>query len=187
MRRILLLIAALVIAASPAKGAANWQEYVYPEDRFAIQFPSEPSLRTAPYETLITSGLSANVYSLEFENILFEATVVELDGLLENGASFVVEVAYDLQHLSNVDVISSDFPRIGFPTLPALAGQDGSVLFGLTTVVDTDDGRRIRSTSYVANGRFYKIDATVLPARGDTDQAVPSRFDQTLRFDVEGP
>ena len=180
MRHIFLLIAALVIAASPAEGAADWQEYVYPEDRFAIQFPSEPSLRTAPYETLITSGLSANVYSVEFENIVFEATVVDLDGLMENGANFVVEVAYDLQHLVDVDVISSDFPRIGF-------GQDATVLFGLTTVVDTDDGRRIRSTSYVANGRFYKIDAIVLPARGDKDQAVPSRFDQTLRFDVEGP
>ncbi len=59
--------------------------------------------------------------------------------------------------------------------------------FGLTTVVDTDDGRRIRSSAYVANGKFYKIDAIVLPARGDKDQAVPSRFDQTLRFDVEGP
>ena len=180
MRHLFLMIAAFVIAASPAKSAADWQEYVYPEDRFGIQFPAEPSLRTAPYETLVTSGLSANVYSVEFENILFEATVVDLDGLIENGANLVVEVAYDLQHLADFDVISSDFPRIGF-------SRNAPVIFGLTTVVDTDDGRRIRSTAYVANGRFYKIDAIVLPARRDTDQAVPSRFDQTLRFDVEGP
>ena len=180
MRHMFLMIAALVIAAAPAKGAADWQEYVYPEDRFGIQFPAEPSLRTAPYETLVTSGLSANVYSVEFENILFEATVIDLDGLIENGANLVVEVAYDLQHSADFDVISSDFPRIGF-------SRNAPVIFGLTTVVDTDDGRRIRSTAYVANGRFYKIDAIVLPARGDTDQSVPSRFDQTLRFDVEGP
>ncbi len=176
MHHVFLLIAALVIAASPAKGAAQWQEYVYPEDRFAIQFQSEPSLRTAPYETTITSDLSAKVYSLEFENILFEATVVELDGLIENGANFVSEVAYNLQRAG--DVISNDFPRVGF---------QGNPTFGMTIVVDTEDGRRIRSSSYVANGRFYKIDAIVLPARGDKDQAVPSRFDQTLRFDVERP
>ena len=182
MRRTFLVMAALVIAASPAPAqvSADWQEYVYPEDSFGIQFPAEPSLRTAPYETLVTSGLSANVYSVEFENILFEATVVDLEGLLENGANLVVEVAYVLQHLPDVDVIASDFPRIGF-------SPRGPVLFGLTTVVDTNDGRRIRSTAYVTNGRFYKIDAIVLPARGDKDQAVPSRFDQTLRFDVEGP
>ncbi len=176
MHHIFLLIATLVIAALPATGAADWQEYVYPEDRFAIQFPSEPSLRTAPYETTITSGLSSNVYSLEFENVLFEATVVELDGLMENGANFVSEVAHNLQRAG--DVIFNDFPRVGFR---------GNPTFGMTIVLDTEDGRRIRSSSYVANGRFYKLDAIVLPARGDKDQAVPSRFDQTLRFDVEGP
>ena len=176
MRQIFLLIAALVIAASPAKGAADWEEYVYPEDRFAIQFPSEPSLTTAPYETTITSGLSANVYSLEFENILFEATVIELDGLMEDGANFVIEAAYNLQRAG--DVIFHDFPRVG--------GR-GNATFGITMVVDTEDGRRIRSSSYFANGRFYKVDAIVLPARGDKDQAVPFRFDQTLRFNVEGP
>ena len=176
LRQIFLLIAVLVIAASPAQGAADWQEYVYPEDRFAIQFPSEPSLRIAPYETTIASGLSANVYSLEFENILFEATVVELDGLMEHGANFAIEAAYNVQRAG--DVIFNDFPRVG---------SRGDATFGITIVVDTEDGRRIRSSSYFANGRFYKIDAIVLPARGDMDQAVPFRFDQTLRFDVEGP
>ncbi len=176
MRHVFLLIAALVIAASPATGAAQWQEYVYPDDRFAIQFPSEPNLRTAPYETTITSGLSANVYSLEFENILFEATVVELDGLMEDGANFVIEAVYDLQRAG--DVIFNDFPRVG---------RRGNATFGITIVVDTEDGRRMRSSSYFANGRFYKIDAIVLPERGDKDQAVPLRFDQTLRFNVEGP
>ena len=176
MRHMFLLISALLIAASPAKGAADWQEYVYPEDRFAIQFPSEPSLRTAPYETTITSGLSAHVYSLEFENILFEATVVELDGLMEDGANFVIEASYNLQRAG--EVIFHDFPRVG---------NRGNATYGITMVVDTEDGRRIRSSSYFANDRFYKIDAIVLPARGDTDQAVPFRFDQTLRFNVEGP
>ena len=180
MTHIVRLIAAFVVAASPAKAAADWQEYVYPDDRFAIQFPAEPSLRTAPYDTLITSGLSANIYSVEFENILFRATVVTLDGLMEDGANFVVEAAYVVQHLDNVDVISSDFPRIGFD-------RDAPVIFGLTVVADTPDGRRIRSSSYVTNGRLYKIEAIVLPARGDKDQAVPSRFDQTLRFDVPEP
>jgi hypothetical protein len=180
MTHIVRVIVALVIAVSPAMGQADWQEYVYPEDRFAIQFPAEPSLRTAPYETLIASGVEARIYSVEFENILFEATVVELDGLMEEGANFAIEAAYVIQHLPDVKLIASDFPRIGFQ-------RNAPVIFGLTTVADTNDGRRIRSTAYVTNGRFYKIDAIVLPARSDKDQAVPSRFDQTLRFNVEGP
>jgi hypothetical protein len=35
--------------------------------------------------------------------------------------------------------------------------------------------------------RFYEIVATVLPARGDLDQTFPSRFDQTIRFNIAVP
>jgi hypothetical protein len=177
MPRMFPLIAALAIAGSPVNAAADWREYVYPDDRFAIQFPAEPRLRTAPYETGIASGVSARIYSVEFENILFEATVVDLDRLIEHGANFVIEATDKLQNAG--EVVFHDFPRIAF-------GPGVVLTYGLTTVVDTKDGRRIRSTSYVANRRFYKIDAIVLPARGDKDQIVPSRFDQTLRFDVAG-
>lgn len=177
MSKLLPLIPALAIAMSPANAAAEWREYVYPEDRFAIQFPAEPRLRTAAYETGIAKGLSARIYSVEFENILYEATVVDLDRLIEHGANFVIEATDKLQGAG--EVAFHDFPRIAF-------GPGVVLTYGLTTVVDTRDGRRIRSTSYVANRRFYKIDAIVLPARGDKDQTVPSRFDQTLRFDVSG-
>ncbi len=182
MRLSSLLIAALVIATSSAiearaaATAADWQEYVYPDDHFAIQFPAEPSMRSAPFETVLATGVTANVYSLEFENMLFEATVVELEGLAGRGANFLNEVAYNLQRSGNVTF--HDFPRV--------ANRENAT-FGHTMVVDTEDGRRIRSTSYFANGRFYKVNATVLPARGDLDQTFPSRFDQTIRFNIEAP
>jgi hypothetical protein len=182
MRLIPTLIAACVIAASPVMGAsaaeaaADWREYVYPEDGFAIQFPAEPSMSSAPFETIVAIGVSANVYSLTFENILFEAKVVELDGLEGRGANFVNEVAYRLQRAGNVTF--HDFPRVD-------NRQDAT--FGHTMVIDTGDGRRIRSSSYFANGRFYEIVATVLPERGDLDQVFPSRFDQTIRFNITAP
>ena len=59
--------------------------------------------------------------------------------------------------------------------------------FGGGIVADLSDGRRIRSSAFVYRNRYYRADAIVLPERGDKDQAVPSRFDQTLRFDVEAP
>ena len=142
IRAISTLIAALVIAASPAMGAsaaaaaaataADWQEYVYSGDRFAIQFPAEPSMSSASFDTVLATGVTANVYSLEFENILFEATVVELDGLAGRGANFLNEVAYNLQRSGNV--IFHDFPRV--------ANRENAT-FGHTMVVDTEDGRRI--------------------------------------------
>lgn len=176
MRLISLLIMALVMGSSPAMAAAEWREYVYAEDRFAVQFPAEPSMRTAPYESIVVPGLTANVYSLEFENILFEASVVDLEGIEGQGTNLNNEVAYNLQRLGNV--IFHDFPRVD---------NREDATFGHTMVVDTEDGRRIRTSTYFANGRFYRVDAIVLPARGDLDQAFPSRFDQTLRFNIEAP
>ena len=174
MRLLFLLIVVVVTAASPAMAAAEWREYLYPEDSFAIQFPAEPSMSSAPYESIVVPGLTANVYSLEFDNILFETTVVDLAGMAGQGANLNNEAAYNLQRLGNV--IFHDFPRVD---------NREDATFGHTMVVDTEDGRRIRTSTYFANGRFYRVDAIVLPARGDLDQAFPSRFDQTVRFNIE--
>ncbi len=54
-------------------------------------------------------------------------------------------------------------------------------------VVDTEDGHRFRSSFYSENSRLYLIDAIVLPERGDLDQALPSRFEQTLRLRLDAP
>ena len=176
MRQFAILVAVVALSAIPAKAAAAWQEYVFPNDRFAIQFPATSVMENTPYETRLATGLSANVYSLEYENILYRATVVDLTGRIEKGANFIGEAAYNL--MREGDVIFNDFPRVG---------NRVNATFGIGMVVDTEDGRRVRASFYIANGRFYRFDAIVLPARGDKDQAVPSRFDQTLRFNVEGP
>ena len=48
------------------------------------------------------------------------------------------------------------------------------------------DGRRVRSSLYHHKGRLYIADAIVLPARGDKDMTMPSRYDQTIRFPPDG-
>jgi hypothetical protein len=175
LRRIAIIAAIAFLASSPALGAAaDWREYVFAEDGFAIQFPSEPVMETARYETTITDARPAKIYSAEFDNILFKATVVDLAGITEHGSNFVGEGAYDLMRLG--EVIFTDFPRVG---------TRGQGTFGIGMVVDAEDGSRFRSSFFYSRGNFYRIDAIVLPERGDKDQSIPSRFDQTVRFDVE--
>ena len=53
-------------------------------------------------------------------------------------------------------------------------------------IVDVPDGSRARTTLYYRKGMLYRADAIILPARGDMDMAIPSRFDQTLRFPPDG-
>lgn len=161
---------------SPAIAAADWQEYVFEEDEFAVQFPVSPSTSTESYETSITEARPARTHSAEFDNILFKVRVVDIADVIDQAANFVVEAAYDLMRRG--EIVFYDFPRVGLR---------GNATFGINMVVDTEDGYRIRSSSYSENNRLYLVDAIVTPERGDLDQSLPSRFEQTLRLRLDAP
>ena len=164
------VVALFLAAAAPA---TNWREYPYPEQGFAIQFPAAPKVERSTYRAPWARELPSTVYSVEHENILYRMTVAQLPAGTLDGANYLGEAAYYL--MREGEVIFNDIPRVD-------QAQNG--IFGIGMVVDTEDGRRVRSSLYVSKGRFYRADAIVLPARGDKDQAIPSRFDQTLRFNV---
>lgn len=171
-----LALALFLAAVSPANAAADWREYVYPEDEFAVQFPVPPSMSIETYETSITEALPARTYSAEFDNIVFKVRIIEISDMVDQAANFVVEGAYNLMRRGNI--VFYDFPRVGLR---------GNATFGINMVVDTEDGHRIRSSFYSENSRFYLVDAIVTPERGDLDQALPSRFEQTLRLRLDAP
>ncbi len=181
MYRNALALLLFFVAVTPAYAAAggqeaNWQEYVYMEDEFAVQFPVPPSTSTETYVTSITDALPARTHAAEFDNIVFKVRVIELGAFMGQSANFAVEAAYDLMRKGNV--VFHDFPRVGLR---------GNATFGITMVVDAEDGHRIRSSIFSENNRLYLVDAIVTPERGDLDQALPSRFDQTLRLRLDAP
>lgn len=172
MRTIFLVVLTFLIGASPA---AAWEEYVYLERGFAIQFPTRPQMRTATHQSTLVKGLSAAIYSVEDDHVLYRMTVVDLAGHTDAATNLLNEAAYSL--MREGDVLFTDFPRIY---------QDERAIYGLTLVVDRMNGSRARTSLYVSKGRLYVADAIVLPARGDKDMTVPSRFDQTIRFPPDG-
>lgn len=172
MRTISLVVLTFLIGASPA---AAWEEYVYLERGFAIQFPTRPQMRTATHQSTLVKGLSAAIYSVEDDHVLYRMTVVDLAGHTDAATNLLNEAAYSL--MREGDVLFTDFPRVY---------QDERAIYGLTLVVDRMNGSRARTSLYVSKGRLYVADAIVLPARGDKDMTVPSRFDQTIRFPPDG-
>ncbi|MBI3049150.1 MAG: hypothetical protein HYY76_12660 [Acidobacteria bacterium] len=172
MRIIALVVLTALFGASPA---AAWQEYVYLERGLAVQFPAPPQIRTATHQSTLVKGLPAAIYSGEDDHVLYRMTVVDLAGHTDAATNLLNEAAYFL--LREGDVLFTDFPRVY---------NDERAIYGLTLVVDRTDGSRARSSLYVSKGRLYIADAIVLPARGDKDMTVPSRFDQTIRFPPDG-
>jgi hypothetical protein len=172
MRKIIGAIAVCLLAASPAWA---WQEFIYLDQGFAIQFPARPTVAAAPYASGLAKGLKANTYTAEDDHVIYRMTVVELGALADKGSSFVNEAAYNL--MREGDVIFNDFPRVY---------QDEKAVYGVTLVVDRPNGERVRTSIYYNKGRLYLAQADVTPARGDKDMIVPSRFDQTVRFPPDG-
>ena len=174
MLKCIIALVLFTIAVSPANAAADWTEYVFAEDEFAVQFPVPPTTGAETYETSITDAIPARTYFAEYDNILFKVRVFSIGDMIDQAANFVVEAAYNQMRQGNV--LFNDFPRVGL---------SGNATYGVTMVVDTEDGRRIRSSYFSENERVYLVEATVMPERGDLDQTVPSRFDQTLRLRLD--
>ena len=174
MRVLVSVIFAIVLGATPASA---WQEYVYLDQGFAIQFPgtAKPTIANSEYKSGLAKGLKARTYSLEDEHVIYRMTAIDLTGQPDRGADFVNEAAYNL--MREGDVIFTDFPRVY---------QDEKAVYGVTLVVDKENGQRVRTSIYYHKGHLYLADAIVLPARGDKDMTTPSRFDQTVRFPPDG-
>ncbi len=173
MRIPALLTFALFLSTGPASA---WTEYTYLDQNVAIQFPAKPEATKSTYDSAFAKGLPSTVYSAEHDHVLYQLTVVDLPASRPDmGANFLNEAAYWLMRKG--DVLFTDFPRVY---------QDARAIYGVTLVVDRTDGSRARTSLYHHKGRLYFADAVVLPARGDKDMAIPSRYDQTIRFPPDG-
>ena len=170
MRMLALLLAFVLAAAAPAP---QWREYVYRDHGFAVQFPHPPRIERTTYRSQRYGEMPATLYSAEAEHIEYRLLVAELGAHAAEGGNVLGEAAYWL--MREGEVFFNDVPRVD-------QAQNG--VFGITMQMDRMDGRRTRTSIYVYGGRYYRLDAIVLPARGDNDMAIPSRFDQTLRFRI---
>lgn len=172
MRLIAFITFALFLSAGPASA---WEEYRYLDQGVAIQFPAKPQTAKSTHDSVYAKGMPSTIHSVEHDHVLYKLTVVDLPNRPEMAANFLNEVAYWLMRTG--EVLVTDFPRVY---------QDQKAVYGVTLMVDRKDGSRIRSSIYYNKGRLYIADAILLPARGDKDMSVPSRYDQTIRFPPDG-
>ena len=173
----MLLCTVMAFGTHPTHAAAPpvWQEYKYLDRGFAIQFPQKPAVTAGIWKSILAKNLKTSIYSAEDDHVVYRMTVVELAGHPDTGVNFLNEAGYNL--MREGDVIFTDFPRVY---------QNEKSIFGITLVVDKEDGTRVRSSVYYHKDRLYIAQALVLPARGDKDMTTPARFDQTIRFPPDG-
>ena len=166
MRTLAFVVLALFIGVAPASA---WDDYKYPDQAVAIQFPAKPTAMKSTYKSILAKDLPSMVYSAELDNVLYRLTVIDLGPNAAKGSSFLNEAGNQLMRQG----------KVTFWDFPLLIEKS---VFGVTLGVDRKDGGRVVSSFYDYQGRLYIPEAVVIPARGDKDMTMPSRFVQTIRF-----
>ena len=113
----------------------------------------------ATYDSIYVKGLPSLVISAEDDHVIYKMTVVDLSTRSDMGTNFLNEAANRIEREG--EVLFTDFPHVY---------QGARSVFGVTLVVDRNDGSRVRSSLYHHRGRLYIAEAIVLPARGGCDR-----------------
>src|SRR5436853_910925 len=106
MRILVVIVFALLLGAGPASA---WEEYNYPDQGVAIQFPAKPQAMKSTYDSIYVKGLPSMIYSAEDDHVVYKLTVVDLSSRTNNGANFLNEVANRGQR---DEVLFYDFPHV---------------------------------------------------------------------------
>ena len=77
MRVVRLILAAVILFVAAPSFAQEWVEYYSRDDRFLVNFPKQPQVKTITYHTEYDVDLSAHVHSYEDGPSRYSVTVVD--------------------------------------------------------------------------------------------------------------
>jgi hypothetical protein len=164
MRLIAFVLAALVVSG-PA--AAQWKEYGFANQGFAIQFPADPNIEEiAMFEAAPGKMVPATIYSLRHNNSLLKVTVI--DGRDANLNEDQV-VQHAVSKLTQGGQVTFDYPH----RIYRIYGKQMSVR-------KPADNSLTQAVVFFANERLYLVESTRFPGGDDADLI---KFQQSLTFD----
>lgn len=177
------------IGSMPAAYGQSWFEYVNREDRFGVNFPSEPEIDSVEYTSEFGAVFPAKVYRAMRGDDLYAVTVVDFAesqqvhaAMEKTEAASGANVWINDQRAAVAKAAREFRQRGGDVTYDAWSHID--LVEGHQLQITNDDGSRTYAAMYF-NGdsrRLFVLEATVSPRSPPAGQ-----FQQSLRFlNVEG-
>jgi hypothetical protein len=83
MRLIRLILAAVILFVAAPSFAQEWVEYYSRDDRFLVNFPKQPQVKTITYRTEYDLDLPAHVHSFEEGPSRYSVTVVDYGDVMK--------------------------------------------------------------------------------------------------------
>ena len=167
MKRWLFPAAAVVLLAHSAHAQSEWREYVYPDQQFAVSFPTSPSTQTLPLRSPEGTAVTQAQYSATLGAAHFGISVFDLLHVRMSGPTAVARAAYSLREKGEVK-------------LDSVAEVQGN--WGRDVEVFGNDGTSTIAAVFFRNDRLYVIEATAPASDFEALSADMIRFQQSLRF-----
>ncbi len=167
IRFIAFVLAGLVING-PA--AAQWKEYAYIAEGFAVVFPADPDVEeVAMYQVVPGKLVPARIYSIRHNNGVFKVTVA--DGR-DAGLQETPVVDHAVRQLTQGGEVKIDYPHRIYR------------IYGRQLSIARPNGVLTTAAVFFANERLYLVEGTRMPGGSDTDLI---QFQQSLTFDRNVP
>jgi hypothetical protein len=185
MRLIWFVTATLILFVAAPAFAQEWIEYYSRDDRFLVNFPKQPQVRTITYRTEYGLDLPAHLHAYEEGPNRFSVTVVDYSDVVRIHGDQVKGCTLYPDQCTNqgpnelrgaLDYAAWNFIK-----------RDGKVTYYGYANSDRIEGRRVQLTNpdksktfgaiYMHENRVYILEATVPP-----NAPPPALFQQSMGF-----
>jgi len=167
MRHLVIVAALTAMATGAAVAQSTWQEYTYPDQQFAVSFPSQPTVTTMPFKSADGATVMETVYSVRQETGIFNVAVIDFTNTGTDGATAIDQAVAALGKKGDVKLNMQARVQRNYGRYLNIAGNDGSHTIAAV---------------FFGNGRLYEIEGTVPASNPDALSGEMIRFQQSLRF-----
>jgi hypothetical protein len=143
--------------------AAEWQVYSYPQEGFAVDFPTQPSISLGPYRTIDGHAAPAVTYWARQDQVRYTVTVVDFSRIDLGDRDAAADAVKAL--VKDGTVKADAETRLNFRPGRALS-------------IEGKDGRRTLAEIFFFDHRLYQL-AAEGPSPGS---GALVRFQQSLQF-----
>lgn len=162
MRILGIAAAALLFLAPSSASAQGWFEYVNREDRFSVNFPSQPEISDFSYLSATGWSIPGRLFETREGAARYAVTVVNYSGSAPEDIEAAIRHAADSYRNGGGNVTYDDTGGVD--------GIDGHMV----QLTNTDESRSFVQIAFYRD-RLYVVDAT-----GPAGSIVPGHFQQSL-------
>jgi hypothetical protein len=167
MQRVVVIAAAATLLATGAEAQSTWLEYTYPDQQFAVSFPSQPTVATMPFKAANGTAVTETLYSVRQETGLFQVAVIDFANAGIDQTTAIDQAVSALREKGDVKLDIQARVQRNYGRYLNIVGNDGSHTIAAV---------------FFGNNRLYEIEGTVPGSNPDALSGEMIRFQQSLRF-----